>query len=260
MESLRDMKLINSAIKELPSSIGYLTGLRQLYLNESKNLMHLPSSILQLQHLEILSLANCTEHVKLPTKVRDERQSMPSNVLITKEYEMFSLPSTDPSILNDGYSSIGLPALTYLDLENCCQSKSNFLVTLNCSSTLEHLYLSRNDIVSLPACIKRFVGLRSLVLVDCKQLLEILELPPNIEEIDASGCVSLESFPEVSKKYQFNTSELQALEWIDLSRCYKMLVNIGNQVANPSWYEVYHSLNLLYVYFFFFFLDELKLS
>jgi Leucine-rich repeat (LRR) protein len=169
MESLRDIILNNSAIKELPSSIGFLTGLRQLYLNGCKNLMHLPSSILQLQHLEILSLANCTEHVKLPTKARDERQSMPSNVF-TQEYEISSLPSTDSSILNDGYSSIGLPALTNLDLQNCCLSKSNFLVTLNCFSTLEHLILSRNDIVSLPACIKRFVGLKFLLLVDCKQL------------------------------------------------------------------------------------------
>jgi Leucine-rich repeat (LRR) protein len=129
-----------------------------------------------------------------------------------------------------------------LDLENYCLSKPDFLETLNCFSTLENLILSKNNIVSLPTCIKRFVGLKSLILVDCKQLQEIIELPPNIEDIDASGCVSLESFPEVSKKFQFNTSDLPALEWIDLSRCYKMLVNIGNQVTNPSWDEVYLSL------------------
>ena len=227
MECLRDITLNGTAIKELPSSIGYLTELRQLYLRDCKSLRRLPSSIIQLQHLEILSLANCSEHVELPTKG-------------SSSTELFSLPlPTNSSILNDGCSSIGFPALTHLDLEDCRISKSDFLVTLDCSSTLEHLFLSRSDIIRLPACIGSLVGLRSLRLEDCKQLQEILELPPNIEDIDASGCVSLESFPEVSKKYEFNTSELQALEWIDLSRCYKMLVNIGNQVANPSWDEVY---------------------
>ncbi|XP_059428984.1 disease resistance protein RUN1-like [Corylus avellana] len=243
MECLRDITLNNTAIKELPSSIGYLTGLRQLYLRDCKNLMRLPSSIIQLQHLEILSLANCSEHVELPTKIKDERQSMPSYVSvkgseISSSTELLSLPlPTNSSILNDGCSSIGFPALTHLDLEDCHISKSDFLATLNCSSTLEHLFLSRSDIICLPACIRSLVGLKSLRLEDCKQLQEILELPPNIEDIDASGCVSLENFPEVSKIYQFNTSKLQALEWIDLSRCYKMLVNMGNQVANPSWDE-----------------------
>jgi hypothetical protein len=239
MECLRDITLNGTAIKELPSSIGYLTELRQLYLRDCKNLMRLPSSIIQLQHLEILSLANCSEHVELPTKGFE----------ISSSTELFSLPlPTNSSILNDGCSSVGFPALTHLDLEDCRISKSDFLLTLDCSSTLEHLFLSRSDIICLPACIRSLVGLRSLRLEDCKQLQEILELPPNIEDIDASGCVSLESFPEVSKKYQFNTSELQALEWIDLSRCYKMLVNIGNQVANPSWNEqVYACLSLLCV-------------
>ena len=261
MDSLRDIMLNGTAIKELPSSLGYLTGLRQLYLSGCKNLMHLPSSILQLQHIEILSLTNCSEHVKLPTKVRrDDRQSMPSNVSsntyeASSTTELFSLPPpTNSSILNDGCSSIGLPGLKYLDLENCCLSKSDFLETLNCFSTLEHLILSKSNIVSLPVCIKRFVGLRSLLLVDCTQLQEILELPPNIEDIDVSGCFSLKSFPEVSKIYQFNTSDLPALEWIDLSRCYKMLVNIGNQVIYLSWDEVHLSLSLVHVLMCFWFI------
>jgi hypothetical protein len=81
-------------------------------------------------------------------------------------------------------------------------------------------------------------------LVDCKQLQEILELPPNIEEIYASGCVSLESFPEVSKEYQFNTSELQRCIGLTCPECYKMLVNIRNQVANSLLDKVCLSLSL----------------
>jgi hypothetical protein len=207
--------------------------------------MHLPSSILQLQHLEELSIENCSEHFNLPTKVRDERQSLPSIVSIeeseiSSSTELLSLPPpTTASNLIDGCSSIVFPALRDLDLNNCtCLSKSDFLDVLDCFSALERLNLSGSDIVSLPACIKSFVRLRALLLNDCKQLQEVLELPPNIETIRASGCVSLESFPEVSKKFLFETSELRALDLIDLSRCYKMLVNLGNPEANPLFDEV----------------------
>ncbi|KAG6676439.1 hypothetical protein I3842_15G151400 [Carya illinoinensis] len=97
----------------------------------------------------------------------------------------------------------------------------------------DFLDFSGTDIVSLPASIKRFIGLERLILQDCKQLQEIVELPPNIKEVDASGCMSLENFPEASKKFQFNACNLKALEWIDLGGCHKMLVNIGNHVADP---------------------------
>jgi hypothetical protein len=115
-------------------------------------------------------------------------------------------------------------------------------VILNCFSTLFELDLSRSDVVSVPACIKRFVSLCFLTLVDCKQLQ--VDLPPNIEHISAKGCISLESFPEVSKEYQFHTSELRALYWIDLSKCYKMHLNIRDMVANSLLGKVCLSLSL----------------
>ncbi|KAB1200561.1 hypothetical protein CJ030_MR0G006945 [Morella rubra] len=43
---------------------------------------------------------------------------------------------------------------------------------------------SETDIVSLPASIKRFVRLRDLILWDCKQLQEIVELPENIRKFE----------------------------------------------------------------------------
>ncbi|XP_040995568.1 disease resistance protein RUN1-like isoform X4 [Juglans microcarpa x Juglans regia] len=81
---------------------------------------------------------------------------------------------------------------------------------------------------------ENFQNMKIMELSDyCKQLQEIVELPPNIKEVDASGCMSLEIFPEASKKFQFNACNLKALEWIDLCGCHKMLVNIGNHVADP---------------------------
>ncbi|KAG7945130.1 hypothetical protein I3843_15G137200 [Carya illinoinensis] len=75
--------------------------------------------------------------------------------------------------------------------------------------------------------------LKKIRLEDCRQLQEILELPPNIEEVYANGCISSERFPEVSRKFQLNTCNLKALRWIELFRCYKMSMNIRTHVANP---------------------------
>jgi hypothetical protein len=195
-----------------------------------------------LRHLKFLTLKECSKLVKLPTK----EYEIPSST------ELFTLPPpASLGIFYDGCSSIGFPALGSLVLENCTQlSKSDFIVTLNCFSTLFKLDLSRSDVVSVPACIKRFVSLCFLTLVDCKQLQEILDLPPNIEHISAKGCISLESFPEVSKEYQFHTSELRALYWLDLSECYKMHVDIRDVVANSLLGKVSLSLSLLYVPWF----------
>ncbi|KAG6673379.1 hypothetical protein I3842_16G108800 [Carya illinoinensis] len=77
----------------------------------------------------------------------------------------------------------------------------------------------------------RFVQLRKLNLEYCEQLEKIEELPPNIEVVNARGCRSLKSFPEVSKRFEFNTSNKSRLHSIDLSGCSKMLVNVGSHVA-----------------------------
>ncbi|XP_042966107.1 disease resistance protein RPS4B-like [Carya illinoinensis] len=93
-------------------------------------------------------------------------------------------------------------------------------------STLEVLNLSgSNIVVILPEWIRGFVRLWFLRLCHCEQLKEILELPPNIKEVDVSGCISLESFPEVSNKFEFNRSSSCKLYWINLSGCHKMRVN-----------------------------------
>ena len=156
MKYLNLLYLDNIAIKELPSSIMYFTGLYELSLKRCKNLVHLPSSILQLQHLKFLTLDECSKLVRLPTK----EYVIPSSTVL------FSSPSpVNSDIFNDGCSSIGFQALGALALENCTRlSKSDFIATRDCLSTLYRLNLSRSDVVSVPACIKRFVSLRTLEL------------------------------------------------------------------------------------------------
>jgi hypothetical protein len=200
MECLEYLNFDDTNIKELPSSIAYLIGLRDLQLENNRNLMYLPSSIYQLQHLCNVRLDGCSNLVKFPDKMGDIRQSMPSNVS-TKESEIFLgldllllPPPTNSSVSDDDCSSIVFPALEHLHLCNCGLSEQNFFSIFNCSTTLGTLDLSGSAIDTIPPCIERFVRLQHLHLDDCKQLQKILRLPRNIKYVSAKVCMSLETF------------------------------------------------------------------
>ncbi|KAA0047980.1 TMV resistance protein N-like [Cucumis melo var. makuwa] len=60
MKSLYELDLDFTAIKELPSSIGYLTKLSELKLNGCTNLISLPNTIYLLRNLENLLLSGCS--------------------------------------------------------------------------------------------------------------------------------------------------------------------------------------------------------
>jgi Leucine-rich repeat (LRR) protein len=56
MECLTKIDFRKTGIKELPSSIGYLVGIKTLNLSSCTKLTNLPDSIHKLQHLEILNI------------------------------------------------------------------------------------------------------------------------------------------------------------------------------------------------------------
>ncbi|KAF5460758.1 hypothetical protein F2P56_020604 [Juglans regia] len=225
MESLRILVLYGTAVEELPLSIGNLVGLQYLQLLNCKNLMRLPIALIQLQHLGLLFVGGCTNIVK---KMRDEGQSL-------------DLPNNSTMEDNISNSSNGSTALQVSNLQSSCfHSESNFFplysffTMFNSSASLGMLDLSKIEIVSLPTSIKEFVKLTILYLRDCEKLEEILELPPNIIEVNVKGCKSLERFGEVSKILKFNGSHIRSLRSIDLRGCDKMHLNIWNdKVQNP---------------------------
>ncbi|KAG2668047.1 hypothetical protein I3760_15G142100 [Carya illinoinensis] len=209
MEHLKCVRLHSTVIQELPSSITYLTCLKELYLRGCKSLVRLPINIFQLESLWAVNIINCPNLVNFGKEVGQNGQSMPC----TQEKEISSsmelLPLPPP------------------------ESSNNLFRTINFSSSLRYLTLDGSGIVSLPPCIEGFVGLRILGLRHCEQLEEILQLPPNIEELDAFGCVLLERFPHVSMESSLGTPDLNRLSRIDLSECNKVHVNVGNDVPNP---------------------------
>ncbi|XP_042960535.1 disease resistance protein RPV1-like [Carya illinoinensis] len=353
MKYLNCVELTSCGIQELPSSITYLTGLNTLYINGCDNFVHFPVNIFQLEHLQDVSITCCPNFVNFGKEVGHNGQFVPC----IQENEISSSMELSPPESNNlfrtfNFSSslrelylcrsgivslppcierfVGLselyvtcceqleeilylpPNIEEVDASGCSNLKSflpksnNLSRTYNFSSSLRTLNLSDSGIVSLPPCIKRFVGLSKLYLTDCKQLEEILHLPPNIEEVDASGCSSLKSFlpksnnrlsslrtlnlsgsgivslrpciegfvglskldlreckqleeilhlppnikwvdasgcvllerfPHVSTESSFGTPDLKRLTRIDLSECNKVKVDVGNHAPDPLWVQ-----------------------
>ncbi|XP_059455238.1 disease resistance protein RPV1-like [Corylus avellana] len=233
MEYLEKINFTYMGAEELPSSIGCLVGLKELYLGGCTNLMDLSDEIYQLQHLECLSLRGCSKVVEFLKKVEDNGQSMPSIVYtkeseISSEDELHQLSSpTNTSDSDDGCSWITFSKLPELEHSNYAPLESNFLKTFACCSTLTILNLSKSDIVALPSCIRKFVGLKKLYMEDCKQLQQIQFLPPNVEEVHAMGCLSLEIF--------FEEPELVGKRTVFAAL---QLLSLRNSVQTESYYPI----------------------
>jgi hypothetical protein len=140
----------------------------------------------------------------MPTVVSIEESATSS----MPELLQLSPPTNTSGTSNDGSFSIVFPKLRKLDLHNCVLSKSNSFKNFDWFSEPTLLDLSMSDIVTLPPCIRRFVRLKFLYLRGCKQLPEILGLPPNVIFTTVEGCVSLAMFLEKGRRSQlFNAPE-----------------------------------------------------
>ncbi|KAG6627712.1 hypothetical protein CIPAW_15G148300 [Carya illinoinensis] len=243
MECLTRLTLDGTAIEELPLSIKNLVGLEELYLWDCKNLIRLPIACIQLQHLWRLDIGgNCPNIVE---KKRDDGLSLLAIESAKMEEEISLREERLHELAPPTNSSNGSTALQLLNLQSCFQLETNFfpissLFTMfNYSTSLLCLNLSNTEIVSLPMSIKGFIKLIDLDLRFCRKLEEIPKLPPNIRQVDVTGCESLEIFPEVSKILEFNGSHIRSLGRIDLDNCYKMHENIWNdKVQNPLLWKV----------------------
>ncbi|KAL4028987.1 hypothetical protein IC575_012206 [Cucumis melo] len=195
MKSLYELDLDFTAIKELPSSIGYLTKLSILKLNGCTNLISLPNTIYLLRNLENLLLSGCSifgmfPHTWDPTIPTIQQVCSPSKMMETASWSL-----EFPHLLVPNESLCA--HFTLLDLESCNISNAKFLEILcDVAPFLSDLRLSENKYSSLPSCLHKFMSLWNLELRNCKFLQEIPNLPQNIQNLDASGCKSLARSPD----------------------------------------------------------------
>ncbi|KAL4631838.1 hypothetical protein ACB092_04G006400 [Castanea dentata] len=159
MENLKFLNLGYTAIRELPPSIGNLTGLERLDIGSKFYSCHLPSSIYKLQQLRKLLLFG---NVKFPKDVGIGRQAAACN--------------------------------SYGGFSKYCFPKLNFLKKLtSCFTHSEKCLLSRSEDLNFQESIIRFNRLNWLLIQNSKFLKKIPKLPKSIREVDAINCDSLKS-------------------------------------------------------------------
>ncbi|KAK4721789.1 hypothetical protein R3W88_012022 [Solanum pinnatisectum] len=213
-------------VKELPSSIERLTGIRLMNLGYCRNLTNLPKTIGRLKSLRILILSGCSKLEKLPEELghiaileelycnETAIQSPPSSIGLLKNLKILSfhgckgmvsqtwnslfLAWLQPRKTNHKPTSLmfssfsGLFSLRKLDLSDCCMLDEGIPSDLGCLSSLVELNLSGNNFVDISqASLNMLPRLRILELVGCERLERLAELPTTIEEVFADNCTSL---------------------------------------------------------------------
>ncbi|KAL3351329.1 hypothetical protein AABB24_019758 [Solanum stoloniferum] len=179
MHYLTLLSLDSIGIREVPSSIGNLSGLTFLNLTGCEDLVSLPDSLCNLMNLQRLSLGGCKKLEKLPENICDLQEL---NKLDVSETAIYQPP---PSITKLG-------KLKYLGL-------SGLLEDLGSLHSLEELSLSGSNISCLPKSLKGLLHLQSLNIHFCQNLNELPsgELPPNLMLLFADYHLALKSIRDL---------------------------------------------------------------
>jgi Leucine-rich repeat (LRR) protein len=203
---LRDCK----NLVEVHHSVGFHDKLASLKLGRCYNLRSFPRS-LKMRSLKFLSLEDCQrlknfpeiecqmeclEHINFSGTGIEE---LPLSIRHLVGVKTFYLDNCTNLMTHP----VSVHKLKHLEIQPFCLnskclslSGSNLFRTFGCCSTLTTLDLSTSDIVTIPPYIRQFVVLESLYLDECKQLREILGIPPNLVRMQAKRCVSLTIFLE----------------------------------------------------------------
>ncbi|XP_043691615.1 disease resistance protein RUN1-like isoform X2 [Telopea speciosissima] len=236
-----------TSLVEVHQSIGHLNRLVLLNLKDCKILKNLPSSICRLKSLESLILTGCSKLDKLPEDLgemdsltelfADEStiQKLPSSIGLLKNLRSLSLrgckgsPSKSrvsffrawgcrripDSITLLPASFPGLYSLKKLILEDCNLSEDAIPIDFQRLSSLQELFLGKNNFCSLSTSINQLSQLRLLDLEKCTRLQALPELPSSLSILNATSCICMERLPDLS-----NLHNLPSLVFIN---CHKLI-------------------------------------
>ncbi|XP_060216817.1 TMV resistance protein N-like isoform X3 [Lycium barbarum] len=214
MELLSELLLARTAIWELPSSIGQLSGISLLDLRSCQNLVRLPASVSEMRKLKFLTLKGCSRLANFPENLGDLNQleelyagntavwQLPDSIGNLSKLKVLSLRRGRKVKRQSAHSLIlpwvfhGLRELKSLDLSGChlCDNQAPSL--LNFPSLLE-LNLSRNKFISLPDIFSRLSHLRYLNITHCHELKKLPKLPLSIEELYAEDFLAKQSIAKL---------------------------------------------------------------
>ncbi|WCJ38886.1 disease resistance protein (TIR-NBS-LRR class) putative [Euphorbia peplus] len=167
---IKKLLLDGTTIEEIPSSIQNCLELVELNLQNCTRLQTLTSSICKLKHLQNLNLSGCCMFDNFP-EIKEDMNSLRYLYL-------------------DG-TGLQVQYLRKLYLNNC----GLFVVPqyIGCLWSLEALDLSGNPFREITSNLKGLVELQYLGVRDCILLESLRELPPNLANLDAHGCLNLRS-------------------------------------------------------------------
>ncbi|XP_045821270.1 disease resistance protein RPV1-like [Trifolium pratense] len=201
-ENFTHINLTKTAIKELPSSLHHLFGLKELNLQSCTKLKTLPSSIGNLSKLRKLDLTYC-----------ESLETFPSSIFKLK--------------------------LTELDFEGCSMLRTFPEIPNNIGrlSSLTELSLQGSNIVNLPESMANLSGLQSLDLTDCKQLECIPKLPPNLVMLLAFDCPSIKRVVLNSKLILMSNSKDVIFD-IYLTNSQELDVTFWSKIGVEAWIKI----------------------
>ncbi|XP_020537382.1 disease resistance protein RUN1 isoform X2 [Jatropha curcas] len=254
---IRFLGLSDTAIEELPQSIGSLCSLASLYLRNCTRLKKLPSSITSLTSLTEFYLSGCLNISKFPEIPENVQcldlsgtaiEEVPSSICSLsrllaldlsncKKLRTFSssickleclrrLHLSGCSELENFHNLKSLPCLLLLDLSNCYLSE--FPRNLSDLSSLEDLDLSKNNFEKVPTSIKHLSKLKLLNVSHCQKLKYFLEIPPHLNVLKACNCTSLETVPCMKSPLDRTVAS-----W-DFANCFKLSQKETNKIVEDA--------------------------
>lgn len=243
--------LDGTAIEELPSSIERLSRLVTLNLQNCLRLEQLPESISKLKSLRDLYLSGCSNLQRLPDELgnlkalkrlnakRIAAREVPSSIVCLNNlrelsFERFRDHEQKGFLLPISLSLDGFHSLTYLRLIDC--GITELPESLGQLSSLEKLFLQKNNFERIPESIIQLSNLSRASLSYCKKLKSLPKLPCHLNYMDANHCTSLKALSGLSILFALTSKSDYQL--FDLSNCFKLDRNELREIGEDAQQKI----------------------
>ncbi|KAI9072024.1 hypothetical protein K1719_046014 [Acacia pycnantha] len=243
MKNLEILDAGETKLVKLPESLGLLTGLKTLKLRGCKTLVYLPQSIHKMKRLVFVDIAGCSRFARLPENLNEmealkeidasetDITEVPCSIGGLNKVKKLSFRGAKGLALPD--SIFNLKSLKELNLSYCGLDDGSVPDSFSGLSSLEKLNLSGNLFKKLHVgCISNLLKLRVLFLNSCSELESLPQLGPNLCEVDAEECGSLEAVSDEQLSHLF-ASINQGIIWIMGES--RAVTIPGSEI--PSWFE-----------------------